>query len=57
MGFLELQRVPGVYSGVAAGMTIQNSCLFSDVITPVYLRWIPQESKLGLARQYGHFLK
>ena len=55
MGFLELQRVPGVYSGVAAGMTIQNSCLFSDVITPVYLRWIPHESKLGWAGQYGHF--
>ena len=53
--FLELQREPGVYSRVKAGRAIQNSYLFSDVRTPVYLKWIPQESKLGLAGQYKHF--
>ena len=35
MSFLELQKAPGVYSRVAAGMTIWNSCLFSEVRTPV----------------------
>ena len=35
MVFLELQRDPGVYSRVTAGMAIQNFCLFSDVRTPV----------------------
>ena len=35
MYFLELQWEPGVYSRGTAGMAIQNSCLFSDVRTPV----------------------
>ena len=35
MVFHELRREPGVYSRVTAGMAIQNSCLFSDVRTPV----------------------
>ena len=35
MGFLKLRRDPGVYSGVTAGMAIQNSTLFSEVMTPV----------------------
>ena len=35
IAFLELRREPGVYSRVTAGMAIQNSCLFSDVKTPV----------------------
>ena len=35
MGFLELQQEPEVYFRVTAGMDIQNSTLFSEVITPV----------------------
>ena len=35
MVFLELQRNPGVYSRVSAGMAIQSSCLFSDVRSTV----------------------
>ena len=35
MVFLELQREPDVYSRVTVGMAIQNSCLFSDIKTPV----------------------
>ena len=35
MIFLELQWEPGVHSRVMVGMVIQNSCLFSDVRTPV----------------------
>ena len=35
MVFLKLRRDPGLYSRVLAGMPIQNSCLFSDVRTPV----------------------
>ena len=49
MVFLKLCWETGVYSRVTAGMAIQNSCLFSDIRTPVLLRWTPQESKLGLA--------
>ena len=30
MVFLELQREPGVYSWVPAGVAIKNFCLFSD---------------------------
>ena len=48
MGFLELQQERGVYSRVTVGMAIRNSTLFSEVRTPVYLGWTPQESKLGL---------
>ena len=55
MVFLMLRWEPGVYSRVTAGMAIQNPCLFSDVRTPVKLRWIPQETKLGLAGPYGRF--
>ena len=29
--------------------------LLSEVRTPVELRWTPQESKLGMAGQYGRF--
>ena len=32
---LKMGREPGVYSRVMAGIAIQNSCLFSDVRTPV----------------------
>ena len=53
--FLELRGEPVVYSRLTAGMAIQNSCLFSHVRTTVYLWWIPQESKLGLAGQYRRF--
>ena len=53
MSFLELRQEPGLYSRVTAGMAIRNSSLFSEVRTPVYLRWTPQESKLGLAGKYG----
>ena len=50
MGFLELQKEPGVYSQVTAGVAIRNSTLFREVMFPVYLGWTPEESKLGLAR-------
>ena len=43
MVFLELQRESGVCSGDTAGVAIKNFCLFSDVSTPVYLQWTPQE--------------
>ena len=36
-GFLELRQEPQVYSRGTAGMAIQNSSLFSEVRTPVYL--------------------
>ena len=55
MGFLELRQEPGVYYRVSAGMAIRNSSLFSEVRTLVLLRRTPQESKLGLAGQYGCF--
>ena len=55
MGFLEFQQEPGLYSQFTVGMAIRNLSLFSDVRTPVYLRRTPQESKLGLAGQYGFF--
>ena len=55
MFFLELQREAGVCSRVTAGEDIKNFCLFSDVRTPISLRWTPQESELGLAGQYGRF--
>ena len=55
MVFLELQREAGVCSRVTVGVDIKNFSLFSDVRTPVYLLWTPQESKLGLAGKYGHF--
>ena len=48
MVFLELQREARVCSRVTAREDIKNFCLFSDVITPIELRWTPQESKLGL---------
>ena len=51
MVFLELQRERGVHSRVTAGVDINNFCIFSEVKTPLYLRWTPQESKLGLAEQ------
>ena len=35
MIFLELWQEPGVYSRVTVWMAISNSCLFSDVRTPV----------------------
>ena len=35
MVFLELQWEPGLYSRVTMGMALQNSSLFSDVISPV----------------------
>ena len=37
MVFLELRQEHGVYSRVMAGMSLQSSCLFSDIRTPVYL--------------------
>ena len=55
MVLLELRREPGVHSRVTAGVAISNFCFSSDVRTPLYLRWTPQESKLGLAEQYGRF--
>ena len=53
MVFLELQWEPGVHSRVMAGVAINNFCFVRDVRTPLFLRWTPQESKLGLAEQYG----
>ena len=35
MGFLELRQESGVYSQVMAGISIENSSLFSEVRTPV----------------------
>ena len=35
MVFCELRWEPGEYSRVTEGMALQNSCLFSDVRTPV----------------------
>ena len=46
LSFLELREVPGVYSRLATGIDIWKSGLFSEVWTPVQLRWISQESKL-----------
>ena len=57
MVFLELQREPGAHSRVTAGVAINNFCFFSEVRTPLSIRSTPQESKLGLAEQYGHFWK
>ena len=55
MVFLELQREAGVCSRVKAGVDIKNFCLFNDIRTPIWLQLTPQESKLGLAGQYGRF--
>ena len=55
MGFLELQREARVCSRVTAEEVIKNFCLFTDVRTPIWLRCTDQESKLGLAGQYGLF--
>ena len=55
MVFLELRWEPEVYFLVTAGMAMQNSCLFREVRTHVYIQWIHQESKLGLAGQYRCF--
>ena len=35
MGFLELRQESGVYTQVMAGISIENSSLFSEVRTPV----------------------
>ena len=53
MVFLQLLLDPGVYSRVTAGMAFQNSFLFSDVRTSVWVRWTLQESKQGLSGQHG----
>ena len=37
MAFLKMRWERALYSRVTAGMVIQNSCLFSDVRTPVEL--------------------
>ena len=55
MVFLELQREPDVYSRVTVGMAIQNSCLFCDVMTPLWLRGTTQESPPGLSGKEGRF--
>ena len=56
MVFLEVRREPGVHSRVTAGVAINNFSFSNDnVKTPLYLRRTPQESKLGLAEQYGRF--
>ena len=44
MVFLDFLREPGVYSHVMARRAFQNSCLFSDVRTPVSLRGTPRDS-------------
>ena len=44
MIFLDFHQEPRVYSHVNAGMASQNSCLFSDIRTPVYFRGTPQDS-------------
>ena len=53
MVFLELRREPGVHSRVMAVVDINNFYFFSEVRTPLWFRWTPQESKLGLEEQYG----
>ena len=55
MVFLELRPEPRVNCRVTAGVAINNFCFFSDLRIPLQLRWTPQESKLGLAEQYGRF--
>ena len=55
MSFLELRQAPGVYYRVMAGMAIWNSCLFSEVRTPVRLWRTPLEVKLCLAGKYRCF--
>ena len=47
MVFLELRWEPGVHSRLNTGVDINNFCFFSDVRTPLWLRWTPQESKLA----------
>ena len=54
-GFSRVAAEPEVYSRFTAGMAIHNLCLISELRTPVWLRWIPQESKLGLAGKCGCF--
>ena len=54
-GFLELLQKPGVYYRDTVVTAIQNSCLFSELSTPVELRWTAQESKLLSAGQYERF--
>ena len=56
MVFLELWWETGVYATVTAGMAIKNSSLFSDIRTPVYLRWTPQKST-RLGRSIGTLLE
>ena len=43
MVFLKLPREPGVHFRVTAGVAINNFCFFSDIRTPLQLRWTPQE--------------
>ena len=57
MVFFDLRRETGVHSRFMAGVAINKFCFFSDVRTPLYLRWTPQESKLGLAEHYVRFFR
>ena len=47
-GFPRVAVGTRLHSRFTAGMAFQYSCLFSNFRTPVYLRWISQETKLGL---------
>ena len=51
--FFSSWRKPGVHSRVTAGVAINNFCFFSDVRIHLWLRWTPQDSKLGLTEKYG----
>ena len=44
MDILEFRREPVVYSRVMAWKALQNSCLISDVKTPVYCQGTPRDS-------------
>ena len=56
-GFSRVTSEPGVYAGVTAEISIRNLRWFSEVRTPVYVQQTHQECNLGLAGQYGFFLK
>ena len=52
MFFLKLQLKCGVYSRFTMDMALQDSCLFSDVRTPLLLQGTTRDSLQSLAGQY-----
>ena len=51
MIFLELRQEPGIYSVVMAGMSLQKSCVCSNIRTPLYLRGTDWDSPRGMEAQ------